>query len=237
MNVISTLRGFIQTPPPVSGDLAGMKTETKFTKAANGFGKDGVKLSSEAHQEEVGTNPYSKFSGSSVQAKVGTWKAGQSQSDTTLVGLLGQQGYSQEDLYTDGRPSELLKSVMKANNLKNPNMIMAGSTLTLPGPAKADTAGKDAGDAASHKKVDHDHPHAHDHDQDHGWDRDNNHGTPLESAWGNSVHAGAKILTPYFKNQHGDGQEPLLILDGNGKLLEITYGEDGKANVRTFVKG
>ena len=78
-------------------------------------------------------NPYNGISSQSASVKVSPWVKGGDNSNSTLSGILASQGYSHEEMFAkDASGKSLLDKVAATNNLKNPNLIIAGQSLVVP---------------------------------------------------------------------------------------------------------
>lgn len=121
----TTAAAKVCTPPDAAAAPA--KTAAK-TAVKTGAPIDQVTLSSGA--SDTKSNPFPSVSEESATVTVDKWKSGKNDS---VEGILRNQGYSLKEIYTkDENGKTLIDHVASVNNLKNPNVIQPGQSLTVP---------------------------------------------------------------------------------------------------------
>lgn len=114
------------TPRPAARDNTAVATRPEARPA------DSSDLSVNAEKP----NPFSDMTPNSAEVKVDKWKEGKNDS---IESILRNQGYSLNDIYSkDENGKTLVDRVAAANDLKNPNIIQPGQSLTVP--SKEDSA-------------------------------------------------------------------------------------------------
>lgn len=118
----------------IRGAVKAVSTTANSATAA--VRQDSANLSTQSPKN----NPYANMGAQATTVTVEPWKPGQTNANSSLSGILLNQGYSQQEIF-EGQPS-LLDRVAAANDLRNPNLIHADQKLIVPSRAKEEGAGE-----------------------------------------------------------------------------------------------